>query len=107
MTITNDAWYGDTSAPHQHFRAARFRAAESRRPLVRAAITGISALVGPDGSVRGRLGVGAQGILRGRVAGRTDLSPYTRAPWLVPLLCSLGGPGEPALGWVLQSEKRS
>ena len=52
-TITNDAWYGDTDAPWQHFRAARFRAAESRRPLLRAAITGITALVAPDGSVRG------------------------------------------------------
>ena len=54
MTITNDAWYGDTSAPWQHFRAARFRAAENRRPLLRAAITGVSACVAPDGSVRER-----------------------------------------------------
>jgi apolipoprotein N-acyltransferase len=91
VTVTNDAWYGDSSAPRQHFRAARFRAAESRRPLVRAAITGISALVAPDGGVRARLEVGGEGILGGRVAGRRDLSPYTRAPWLVPLVCSLGG----------------
>lgn len=91
VTITNDAWYGDTSAPHQHFRAARFRAAESRRPMVRAAITGISGLIGPDGGVRARLGVGAEGLLHGRLAGRRDLSPYTRAPWLVPLICTLVG----------------
>ena len=57
VTITNDAWYGDTSAPWQHLRAARFRAAENRRPLLRAAITGVSAFVAPDGSVRAQLGV--------------------------------------------------
>ncbi|MFP3939651.1 MAG: apolipoprotein N-acyltransferase [Thermoanaerobaculia bacterium] len=84
VTITNDAWYGDTAAPWQHFRAARWRAAETRRPLVRAAITGVSGLIAPDGSVRARLGVGETGILRGRVAGRTDLSPFARAPWVVP-----------------------
>jgi apolipoprotein N-acyltransferase len=103
VTITNDAWYGDTSAPHQHFRAARFRAAENRRPLVRAAITGISGLIAPDGRVRARLGVGAQGVLHGRVAGRTDLSPYTRAPWLVPLACSVVG----GFGILMSSRKRS
>jgi apolipoprotein N-acyltransferase len=44
VTVTNDAWYGDTAAPWQHYRAARFRAAESRRFLMRAAITGVSGL---------------------------------------------------------------
>jgi apolipoprotein N-acyltransferase len=89
VTITNDAWYGDTSAPWQHFRAARFRAAENRRPLLRAAITGVSAYVAPDGSVRAQLGVFREGVISGRVLGERDLTPYTRWPWLVPLLCSL------------------
>jgi apolipoprotein N-acyltransferase len=86
VTITNDAWYGDTSAPWQHFRAARFRAAENRRTLLRAAITGVSALVGPDGSVHDQIGVFEEGVIRTRVAGRTGLTPYARAPWLVPVL---------------------
>ncbi len=86
VTITNDAWYGPTSAPWQHFRAARWRAAENRRPLVRAAITGVSGLIAADGSVAAQLGVGEEGVLRGRVSGRGALSPYTRAPWLVPAL---------------------
>ncbi len=81
VTITNDAWYGDTAAPWQHFRAARFRAAENRRPLLRAAITGVSALIGPDGSVAGQLGVVRGGVLAGTVTGRRDLTPYSRAPW--------------------------
>ncbi len=89
VTITNDAWYGDTAAPWQHFRAARFRAAENRRPLLRAAITGVSALVGPDGSVWQQIGVFREGVIRGQVVGKKGLTPYARAPWLLPLLCTL------------------
>ena len=88
-TITNDAWYGDTSAPWQHFRAARFRAAENRRPLIRAALTGVSGLIAADGSVRARLAVGEEGVIARNVSGRKDLSPYTRFPWAVPAACSL------------------
>jgi apolipoprotein N-acyltransferase len=89
VTVTNDAWYGDTAAPWQHYRAARFRAAESRRFLMRAAITGVSGLIAPDGSVVSQLGVGEEGVIRGEVVARQDLSPYTRAPWLIPLVCVL------------------
>lgn len=88
-TITNDAWYGDTSAPWQHFRAARFRAAENRRPLLRAALTGVSGVVGADGRVLAEFAPGERGILRARVEGRGDFSPFTRAPWAVPLLSAL------------------
>ncbi|HEX2251874.1 MAG TPA: apolipoprotein N-acyltransferase [Thermoanaerobaculia bacterium] len=83
-TITNDAWYGDTAAPWQHYVAARFRAAESRRPLLRAAITGVSAVVAPDGTERARLDPFHRGIIEANVEGERQLSPFTRAPWLVP-----------------------
>jgi apolipoprotein N-acyltransferase len=52
VNVTNDAWYGRTSAPHQHLAQATLRAVENRVPLVRAANTGISAVVDPDGRVR-------------------------------------------------------
>ena len=51
VNITNDGWYGRTSAPYQHFAMAKFRAVENERYLVRAANTGISAVVDPRGRV--------------------------------------------------------
>ncbi|MGB6116754.1 MAG: apolipoprotein N-acyltransferase [Mesorhizobium sp.] len=51
VNVTNDAWYGDTPGPYQHFRQAQLRAVEFGRPLVRVANNGISAVIGPDGRV--------------------------------------------------------
>lgn len=89
LTITNDGWYGDTAAPWQHLRAARFRAAENRRSMVRAAITGVSAVIAPDGSLRGELAVGEQGTVTALVAGEHGLTPYARWPWLPPLASTI------------------
>lgn len=52
VNVTNDAWYGRSSAPYQHLAQAAVRAVENRVPLVRAANTGISAVVDPDGRIR-------------------------------------------------------
>ncbi len=51
VNVTNDAWYGRSSAPYQHFSMSVFRAVENRRSIIRAANTGISGFIEPSGSV--------------------------------------------------------
>jgi apolipoprotein N-acyltransferase len=63
LNVTNDAWYGRTSGPYQHLDITRFRAVEEGLPLVRAANTGISAVIDPMGRVLQRLPLGGEGII--------------------------------------------
>ncbi len=77
-TITNDGWYGDSAAPRQHLALAILRAAENRRYLVRAANTGISAIIDPDGRQLARLDFGREGLITGEVRPSTSVTPYAR-----------------------------
>jgi apolipoprotein N-acyltransferase len=63
LNITNDAWFGSSAGPYQHFHQARVRAVEQGLPLVRAANTGISAMVDAYGRILAEIGLGEKGAI--------------------------------------------
>lgn len=85
--LTNDAWFGTSSGPYQHFDMARFRAVESRRYLVRSANTGISGIVDPRGAVVLRSQLGESRALIGSVVPLSGLTPYARVGDLFAIVC--------------------
>ena len=79
VNITNDAWFGMTSAPYQHLSMAAIRAVENGRPLIRAANTGFSAFINPRGRIVSRSGLFTEGILEHEVPlGNSEMTRYTR-----------------------------
>jgi apolipoprotein N-acyltransferase len=78
INVTNNAWYGDSTAPHQHLQISRMRALEAGRYLVRAANDGITAAIGPHGEIVARLPQFQEAVLRANVQPMTGLTPYAR-----------------------------
>jgi apolipoprotein N-acyltransferase len=91
VNVTNDAWFGDSSAPHQHLDISRMRSLETGRPMLRATNDGVTALIAADGKLIGVLPQFRPGVLAGRVEPRTGFTPYMRAGnWPVLGLLWLG-----------------
>ena len=87
LNVTNDGWFGETSGPHQHLAQARLRAIEEGLPLVRAANTGISALIDPYGRVIDSLPLGVEGTMDGDLPGALPPTVYARFGDVVFGLC--------------------
>ncbi|MEL7023089.1 MAG: apolipoprotein N-acyltransferase [Pseudomonadota bacterium] len=89
VNVTNDAWFGDTIAPHQHLQIARTRSAESQRWQFRAANTGITAIIDGRGRVLSAAPSFEPAILVGRVQTVAGHTPYTRFGNILALLVAL------------------
>jgi apolipoprotein N-acyltransferase len=87
VNLTNDLWYGNTSAPHQHLQIAMVRAIENRRFLVRAANSGFSAVINPEGKVLVASDLFRQEVITGRIFPSAGLSMYARWGDFFPASC--------------------
>ena len=78
VNLTNDGWFGISTGPHQHLQQARLRAVEEGLPVVRAANTGISAVIDPSGRIVAQLGLGLEGVLDARLPAALPPTVYAR-----------------------------
>ena len=99
VNVTNDGWFGISTGPYQHLQQARLRAVEQGLPLVRAANTGISAVVDPLGRIVAQLGLGLEGVLDSDLPAAIPPTPYARAGD-IPILIVL------AIAWLLVIRRR-
>ncbi len=76
INISNDAWFGDSFAPYQHLQIAQVRALETQYYILRAANTGVSALINPNGKILDKLDFEVEGILDGQVFSSKGRTPY-------------------------------
>jgi apolipoprotein N-acyltransferase len=103
-TITNDAWYGDSSAPYQHFALASLRAVEQGRYLARAANTGISGVVDPYGRVIGATRVFEEAVVVVEVRALRERTLYATIGDLVAEI-ALGVAGL-TVAWLVLDRRR-
>ena len=78
VNVTNDAWYGESHAADQHNQMAQMRALEAGRMMLRATNTGVTSVIGVDGSILDALPQHAEGVLTAEVHGFAGSTPYAR-----------------------------
>jgi apolipoprotein N-acyltransferase len=79
INVTNDGWFGRSSGPYQHLAQARLRTIEQGLPMVRAANTGISAIIDAYGRIKASLPLGTEGVLDGTLPASLQPTVYARA----------------------------
>ena len=89
VNVTNDAWFGNTVAPHQHLAMARMRSVEFRRPMVRAANAGISAIIDERGEEVARLGLFQKGTIVGEILPQGGDTVYAKTGDMFAIFCSI------------------
>lgn len=78
VNVTNDGWFGKSSGPYQHLAQARLRAIEQGLPIIRAANTGISAIIDPYGRILERLQIDEAGVIDSRLPATVPVTVYGR-----------------------------
>ncbi|MDW4550818.1 apolipoprotein N-acyltransferase [Defluviimonas sp. D31] len=78
LQVTNDAWFGNVAGPYQHFAQGRLRAVEQGLPLLRAANTGVTAVIDAKGRVLDSLPLNTEGVLDAEVPAALAPTPYAR-----------------------------
>ncbi|RLP53823.1 MAG: apolipoprotein N-acyltransferase [Ketobacter sp.] len=89
VTISNDAWFGHSWGPLQHFQMARMRALETGKYIVRGTNNGITAIIDHHGNVRSRLPQFEQGILKGEIYSTVGVTPFVRIGQWPPVALAL------------------
>jgi len=90
LNATNDGWFGNTSGPYQHLAITKTRAVEQGKPVIRAANTGISAIIDPYGNIVQKLGLNEAGIIDGYIPIPTEtITFYGNVGEVVPTMMTL------------------
>ncbi len=100
LTVSNDAWFGDSAGPLQHLQIAQMRALEFARPVLRATNNGVTAIIDETGQISSQLPQFVAGVLRGEVKQVSGSTPYlTFGDWPLWGLSLIG------LGWLAWRRK--
>ena len=87
INVSNDAWFGDSLAPHQHLQIARMRAVENSRYMLRSTNTGISAIIDPKGTILEQSTQGETAVIEGAIYPHQGTTPYAMVKdWLVVIV---------------------